>query len=324
FGLSFLARYQSAALVAGCCVWFFVFGRARRALVLGVGGGLVLAMAFGVVLDRWGYGHWVYSPWNYLRSNLIDGVAASFGRSPVWGFVTLFATKLWPPFGLLWFAVFVLAAWQLPRHLLTWTVLSFVLMHHAIAHKEPRFLFPTLALSTVLAGLLVERGLARARVSRFRRAGKALGFTLLFMNALGIAIYGLLPTSQRWTLLGELDRLSPEGYTVFTANGYEAVSTCGVQASFYWGKRRWHGYPRGAALVSKDERGLPAFYGWAGNPRNVHENPFAARCIEIAPKFWVSTPLARSAWASEPLSTLARSITTHAVYRCPAPGASGP
>ncbi|HEY3498021.1 MAG TPA: hypothetical protein VGK73_25155, partial [Polyangiaceae bacterium] len=47
FGLSFLARYQSAALVAGCCVWFFVFGRARRALVLGVGGGLVLAMAFG-------------------------------------------------------------------------------------------------------------------------------------------------------------------------------------------------------------------------------------------------------------------------------------
>lgn len=317
FGLSFLARYQAAALVAGCCAWFWVYGRARRALVLGVGSGLVLTLLFGVVLDRWGYGHWVNAPWNYLRVNLIEGTAASFGRSPVWGFVTLLAAKLWPPFGLLWFAVFVLAAWKLPRHLLTWTVLPFVLMHHAIAHKEPRFMFPTLAPSLVLAGLLAGRAVrAAAAAGRFRRSGKTFGIALLVMNAVGVVIYDLRPTSARWTLLNELDRIAPDGYTIFTANGYEAVSTCGVKPALYWGKRHWEPYRRGAALVARDERGLSVFYGWAGTPRSVLENPFATSCIEIAPKLWVSSSFAQNLWALEPFRTLAASITTHSVYRC--------
>jgi hypothetical protein len=318
FGLAYLARFQAAALVAGCCVWFWVFGPRRRAFLLGVGGGLALAFALGVVLDRWGYGHWVYSPWQYVRANLLEGKAASFGRSPVWGFVTLFATKLWPPFGLLWFSVFVLAAWQLPRHLLTWTVLPFVLLHHAIAHKEPRFLFPTLALSTVLGGLLVARFLAGRTVSeRLLGWASVLGGALLVMDALGIGLYGLMPMNQRWTLLDELDRLSPDGYTVFMANGYAAISTCGVHPGFYWGKRHWQPYERGAPLVARDERGLAAFYGWAGTPRSVLENPFAPQCVEVEPKFWISSPLARAAWATAPLAAVARELTSYVVYRCP-------
>jgi hypothetical protein len=318
FGCSFLARFQAAALVGGCCLWFWVFGRARRAFATGVAGGLVLAFAIGVVLDRWGYGHWVYSPWQYVRANLLEGKAASFGRSPVWGFVTLFATKLWPPFGLIWFSVFVLAAWQFPRHLLTWTMLPFVLLHHAIAHKEPRFLFPTLALSTVLGGLLVARALAaRAFSERARHWVGVLAAALLCMNALGIGLYGLMPTNQRWTLLDELDGLAPDGYTVFQANGYAAVSTCGVHPAFYWGKRQWQPYRRGTPLVAHDARGLAAFYGWAGTPRTVLENPFAAQCAEVEPKFWISSPLARAAWATAPLAAVARELTSYVVYRCP-------
>lgn len=319
FGLSFLARYQAAALVGGAIAWFCVYGRSRRSLLVGAGGGLVLVLALGVVLDRWGYGHWVYAPWQYLRTNLLEDKASSFGRSPVWGFLTLFATKLWPPFGLVWFAVFGLAAWRLPRHLLTWTVLPFVLLHHAIAHKEPRFLFPTLALSIVLAGLLVERSArTTAAGTRLRRYAVVFGTALVAMNALGIALYGLLPTHQRWTLLDELDQLSPGGYTVFMGNGFQAVSTCGVRPDFYWGKREWEPYPRGAALVSRDQRGLPAFYGWAGTPVSAFDNPFSARCDEIEPKFWLSSPLARAAWSSAPLSAIARQLTSYVVYRCPA------
>jgi len=126
-----------------------------------------------------------------------------------------------------------------------------------------------------------------------------------------------LPTNQRWTLLDELDRLSPDGYTVFTAHGFEAVSTCGVPASFYWGKRQWQAYPRGAPLVARDTRGLPAFYGWAGTPADVLQNPFAARCAEIAPKLWLSTPLARALWSRPPFSALARELTSYVAYRCP-------
>jgi Alg9-like mannosyltransferase family len=319
FGLAFLARYQAAVLVAGAAAWFLVHGRARRAFALGAGSGFVLVLALGVVLDRWGYGHWVYVPWRYLRSNLLEGRASAFGRSPVWGYVTLFATKLWPPFGLLWLSVIVLAAWRLPRHLLTWTVLPFVVMHHAIAHKEARFLFPTLAVCTVLGGLLFAGGLAaNAPPERRRRWGPTLGAVLLGMNAIGIVLYGLMPTNQRWTLLDALDGLAPDGYTLLTANGFQPISTCNVRAPFYWGKRKWRPYARGTGFIASDERGLPVFYGWAGTPANVFDNPFAARCTEIAPHFWVASPLARAAWSSAPLSTIAEGLSSYAVYRCPA------
>jgi hypothetical protein len=91
-----------------------------------------------------------------------------------------------------------------------------------------------------------------------------------------------------------------------------------VRPDFYWGKREWEPYLRGAALVSHDERGLPAFYGWAGTPLSAFDNPFSARCEEIEPKFWLSSPLARAAWSSAPLSAIARQLTSYVVYRCPA------
>jgi hypothetical protein len=179
-------------------------------------------------------------------------------------------------------------------------------------------LFPTLALSTVLGGLFVARVLAgRGASAPPLRWAEVLGVALFIMNALGIGLYGLMPTSQRWTLLDELDRLSPDGYTVFEANGYAAVSTCGVHPAFYWGKRHWQPYRRGTPLVARDERGLAAFYGWAGTPRSVLENPFAARCVEVEPKFWISSPFARAAWATAPLTAIARELTSYVVYRCP-------
>jgi GPI mannosyltransferase 3 len=323
FGLSFLSRYQAGALVMGCCLWFLVYGRSRLSLVVSTGGGLLVTLLAGVLIDRWGYGEWVYAPWNYFRLNLLEGVSARFGVSPVWGFVTLYATKLLPPLGLAWLAVFAISAFALPRHLLTWTTLPFLAMHHAIGHKEARFLFPALVFGLVLAGLLVERARLRlrarpeARGSRLARRLAPPGFALLAaVNLAGLALNTLMPTSPRWTLLGELDRIAPDGYTVYTGNGFDVVSTCGARPAFYWGKRRWAAYRSEEMLRTRDERGLPAFYGWAGTPRTIAQNPFSARCREVAPKLWVSSPKARSAWQSDALAGVAKGITTHAVYRC--------
>jgi phosphatidylinositol glycan class B len=317
-GLSFLARYQSAALVFGCCLWFLVYGRERRAFALNGGAAFVLVMALGAVLDRWGYGRWVYSPWDYFRVNLMEGVAARHGTLPPWGYLQLYATKIMPPFGVLWILVFVLAAWRLPRHVLTWTVLPFALMHHVISHKETRFLFPTLVLSVVLSGLLVERALERegARPSWLARFGKPLVVGLLGFNLLGLLIYALVPTNPRWSILNELDRIAPRGYTLVTGNGYDAVTPCGARPAFYWGKRRWAPYSASEPARELDERGLPIFYAWAGTPRTLLESPFSRRCRELLPKFWVSGPEARSFWADGLPAKLARSITVYGIYAC--------
>ena len=322
FGFSFLARYQAALFVAGVGLWFLVYGRHKQRFLLALSGGFLAAVAFGAVLDRWGYGAWVFPPWDYFRVNLIDGVAAKFSKSPPWGFVALFNAKLMPPFGMLWLLTLFAALFALPRHLLTWAVAPFVLGHHALAHKETRFLFPTLVLALVLAGLLVQRALDSAERRNYRAprgvsAAVRGSVVLLFgLNLLGLVTYSLSPTSPRWTILQGLDALAPAGYTVFTGKGYDAITRCGSDPRFYWGKRHWQSYAASSGLAARDERGLPAFYAWTGNALTVHDNPFHTQCEELFPKFWLSGDQARAFWSKPLPSSLGKSITTYAVYRC--------
>lgn len=324
FGFSFLSRYQAALFVFGAGLWFLVYSRAKLRFLLSTGCGFVVAVALGTLVDRWGYGTWVFAPWNYFRVNLIEGVAAEFGRSPPWGYFTLFNAKLLPPFGVLWLLTLFAALVMLPRHLLTWTLAPFVLAHHVIAHKETRFLFPTLLLALVLAGLLLQRTLeiaARRRflpTGRLRRVAKTFAVLLFALNLLGLFVHALSPTSPRWTILRRLDALSPDGYTLFTGNGYDAISTCGSNPLFYWGKRRWQRYSATGPLTARDQRGLPAFHAWAGTPRTVLANPFHARCKQLFPELWVSSPAAREFWSKPLPGAVAKSIRTYAVYSCPA------
>jgi hypothetical protein len=323
FGCAFLSRYQAALFALGTGLWFVVYAREKLRFVLAAGSGFVAAVALGALMDRWGYGTWVFAPWNYLRVNLIEGVAAQFGRSPPWGFVTLFNQKLLPPFGMLWLVTLFGALVMLPRHLLTWTVAPFVLVHHVIAHKETRFLFPTLVLALVLAGLLLQRSLEivqrkRWQAPRWLRASlPAFAGLLLALNLIGVLTYALSPTSPRWTILSRLDELAPGGYTLVTGNGYDAISTCGSNPTFYWGKRQWRRHSEASTFMARDARGLPVFHAWAGTPRSVLSNPFHARCTQLFPKFWVSSSLARDVWSSPALSSIAKNITTYAVYSCP-------
>jgi hypothetical protein len=323
FACAFQSRYQAALFVVGAGLWFMLFARERLRLLVGVGSGFLVVSALAVLLDRWGYGYWVYAPWDYYRVNLIEGVAAQFSHDPPWAFFTLFNKKLLPPFGLLWLGIMFVALVALPRHLLTWTVAPFLLVHHAVDHKETRFLFPTLVLALVLAGLLLQRifALAKRRAYRPSRAVRgslrAFAFLLFALNLLGLALYAFTPTSPRWTILNRLDELAPNGYTLFTGKGYDAITLCNAKPRFYWGKRNWYPYATHPQLSSHDARGLPAYYAWAGTPLTVHTNPFHAECEELFPKFWVSSPEARSFWSKPFSASLAKGITTYAVYRCP-------
>lgn len=321
-GFSFLARYQAALFVVGVGLWFLVYGREKLRFLLAASVGFLAAVALGTLLDFWGYGLWAFAPWDYFRVNLIDGVAAKLSRSPPWGFIPLFNAHLLPPFGMLWLITVFAALFALPRHLLTWTSAPFVLGHHALAHKETRFLFPTLVLALVLAGLLIQRALEAAHRKNYqppRALGASLRWAaglLIALNVVGLFTFALSPTSPRWAILRGLDSLAPDGYTLFTGRKYDAITPCGADPRFYWGKRRWQPFSADAGLSSRDARGLPAFYAWVGKPLTVHDNPFHAKCEDLFPKFWVSSDAARTFWSKPLPSSLSKSITTYAVYRC--------
>ncbi len=322
FGLAFLARYQVAFLIAGACLWLWFNTRPRLPLAAGLGAGFVGALALGAVLDRWGYGEWVLPYWNYLRVNVLEHVANRYGTAPFWGYFALFASDLVPPLGLIWVITPLVALVRLPRHLLTSTLAPFVLVHIALAHKETRFLFPTLALSTVLLGVLVERELSTASSSSwFARAWPRLrtpvAAVVLAANVLGFCLFTFEPPRPQWSLLDALDTAAPRGFTLYAAHGFAPMYTCGgLEASFYEGTRAFRPYRSGQPLTATDARGLPAFYGWADTPARLADNPFAQKCTAVATEPWTARPAAQALLRLPPLSRLAPRVIAHVAYRC--------
>ncbi len=323
FGLAFLARYQVAFLIAGACAWLWLHAPRRLPLAACVTAGFLLALGFGAVLDRWGYGEWVLPYVNYFRVNVVEHVANRYGTMPVWGYFSLFARDLVPPLGLIWVVTPLVALARLPRHLLTWTTAPFVLVHVALAHKETRFLFPTLALSTALLGVLVEHELSGTGVRTwFARAWPKLrapvAVVLLAANLAGLALFTFEPPRPQWSLLDALDAAAPAGFTLYAAHGFAPMYTCGgFEPMFYEGKRRFRSYASGQPLSATDERGLPAFFGWADTPPRLPENPFARRCEALFTSPWTARPMAQTLLHLPFIERFAHGVVGHTAYRCP-------
>lgn len=82
FGFAFLARYQIALGMFGLGLFFLFQDRkiTRNTLLLILG--FLLPVSLGVLLDRIGYGNWVFTAFRYFKVNLVDGVAATFNPYP--------------------------------------------------------------------------------------------------------------------------------------------------------------------------------------------------------------------------------------------------
>jgi phosphatidylinositol glycan class B len=201
-GLAFESRYQTALMGLGLFAWAAIIARARvGALATFIGGGLV-ALAIGVLCDRWGYGAWVLPPIDYFNVNIVQGVAAkTFGREPVFAYLYLLPATGFFAITLVVMAA-LLATWlHNPRHAVTWTTLPFVALHALVAHKEARFLFPLVILATSFPVLGFAPQLPRWRQAFTHiwswRAGVAAkiitALSLVFMAYLAVYPFGVRP-----------------------------------------------------------------------------------------------------------------------------------
>jgi Alg9-like mannosyltransferase family len=154
-GLSFDARYQVALSVAGFVAWLALVRRAGAGPIVAFAGAFLAMCAVGLVLDRWGYGAWTLTPWNYLRVNLLEGrAAAQFGRDPATYYLTSLALVHAPLSALLLVAVG--AFWvKAPRDAITWLTLPFFVGHTLLARKSVRFMLPLGVLAASMGPLLL-------------------------------------------------------------------------------------------------------------------------------------------------------------------------
>lgn len=143
-GFSFNMRFQTGILIFGFFLWLLlVDGAWKKRSFYVLSFFALIAVFIGVLFDYWLYGNFVFTPWNYADVNILQGKAAEFGTDPWYQYF------LWlPEKGLLAGVLILIVSfwfWMMkPKHIFTFSVLPFVLVHCFIAHKEMRFLFPVM------------------------------------------------------------------------------------------------------------------------------------------------------------------------------------
>ncbi len=181
FGLSFLFRYQAAIMLVCLALWLLLFHGKQFRYWLIMLSSFVLIITGGVLFDRWFYGEWALTAWNYFNANLLQGVAASFGVEPWWWYFTTIDFSKWMIFlnGTL-IGLIVLFLFTELKNPVNWVFSLFVLIHCLISHKEIRFLFPVL----VFIPYMIARALQTLQsVFKKRRNSLAILSPLLIINS---------------------------------------------------------------------------------------------------------------------------------------------
>jgi len=155
--LATLLRYQNALFGLVFLLWLGGEQR-RREVILYFGTGVVTLLAGGL-LDWATWGSPFHSLIAYVDFNLLRGGASTFGVERFW----YYAKTLWDSTGpavLIFAALAVLGGMRIPG--LGMAVLSSLLAHSLIPHKELRFIVPALPLACVLVGLGADYLLQRS------------------------------------------------------------------------------------------------------------------------------------------------------------------
>jgi GPI mannosyltransferase 3 len=142
FGLSYSVRMQSLFLLFGFGLWLLIINKIKWADVIKLSTGFILAVILGLWADKWFYGEWVNTTWNYVYQNIVLGKSKNFGVEPIWFYFEKVLVDGIPPFSLLLIFSFLLLFYFYPKHVLTWTIVPFLIIHFLVSHKELRFLFP--------------------------------------------------------------------------------------------------------------------------------------------------------------------------------------
>jgi hypothetical protein len=139
------------------------------------------ALAYGLV-DLFTWGSFFHSAMVYVRFNLIEGRASSFGTAPPWHYVTSLITAEGAT--VIPLVLLSLAAMRRTPDL-AWVIIVFLAVHSLIPHKELRFVFPILPL--LAAHAAVGFDLVKPQVQ-----GAVLFLALLSLTALPWLTFGRL------------------------------------------------------------------------------------------------------------------------------------
>ncbi len=138
---SFYLRFQIAFAIIGFGIWILFFEKKIK-LTAQLLLGFVIGVFVNLYLDYKFYNELVCTPYLYFKTNLLDGVAASFGEKNFTYYIgVLLAVIAVPPISILLFYKFCKVLIVKIKHPIVISSLLFLVGHFLVGHKEERFLF---------------------------------------------------------------------------------------------------------------------------------------------------------------------------------------
>jgi hypothetical protein len=243
---SALRPHLAPAVLASVCYSWHSQRRARALLWPLLWSFAIPVIASGV-LDALTWGMPFQSIWQNLRVNFAGHRALINSRAPWFGYLWI-VTRVWWPWSFGIVALIVIGARQ--QRALAYALLTTLVLHSLVPHKEYRYIYPVLALSTVLLSL----GLCEIaqRIQRLRPSATWLG-PACSSALLIIGLYASLTLGQRYefgaTSLAGGSGEPPFLWTHFRGMllAFEALSTdanvCGVGlANRHWDRSAGYSY----------------------------------------------------------------------------------
>lgn len=141
-GLSFLFRFQMAFAVLGLLGWIALrhAGGWRHGVTLAAHAAWVVAV--GSLVDAWFYGGWVFTPWSYFHTNVIEGVASTFGTEPWYWYLAGLLLWMAPPLGIALLGAFFLPLFLRSSSVWVWIAASFLFAHIIVGTRRFASSFP--------------------------------------------------------------------------------------------------------------------------------------------------------------------------------------
>jgi phosphatidylinositol glycan class B len=149
-GLSFLFRYQLIFALLGLFLWSVLIQKDNTTSISKSIISFAFICAIGLFIDSWFYNSITITPYNYFYKNIVESVSSNYGVSPWYYYIyeIIYSPYLFVGLPLCFALVFFFI--KKTRNRYTWILIPFILVHSFIGHKEIRFLFPLIFLSSYI------------------------------------------------------------------------------------------------------------------------------------------------------------------------------
>ena len=138
-----------------------------------------------------GYGFQLFNHplpyFNYLKFNLVSN--AYMGNAFWWSYLPLTLNRFFPPLSLFLIFIFFYIWILLPKNLITWLTLPYLIIHILIPHKELRFMFPIFAFFPFAIGYVIDDIFIKRKLLfniANKRITKKIFYFLFVLNILGL------------------------------------------------------------------------------------------------------------------------------------------